>query len=335
MDEQRQFNGHEPDDIYHAPRKRVPWGGVAVALIILGAALFGIGWLSGARGGRIYFDRGIRVETGAREDWPQTGHDLNFGNNFDSLVVSASSRSIRILPSNTGNVRVTVPPDLRPQISEQGGTLTIDTRAAVGRRRIYFMTFGGNRGVTWNRHDGRAYLNFDFDFTNPRHIFATGGIRVYVPDSVSDIYARTSSGSVRIYDVNTANLRMQTSSGSVHVNGGRHYRAHLQSSSGSVRGRGYFMDDLYARTSSGRVEIHDLSSRRTGGETIRLHSSSGSVRYYARAPLGDFSYRVSVTSGSIRVDDTRISGRNATGGTGGTQINASTTSGGVRLNFGQ
>ena len=348
MDELKPLNnGPQPEkttdsDILYSPaprpRRRMPWGGVAVALILLGIALFAVGWLSGSRGGRIYFDRGIRVETGDREDFVPTGNgNFTFANNFDSLVVNASSRAIRIFPSSGQDVRVTVPPDLRIEINEQGRTLDIDTRARTtgSTRRIHFMTFGGARGVTFNRAGGTGYLNFDFDFTNPRNIWATGGIRVYVPDSVNDIYARTSSGSVRINDVSTTNLRAQTSSGRVEVNGGTHQDVHLQTSSGSVIANGYFSGALHAQTSSGRVRVHDYNNRRTGSENIQLRSSSGSVRFYTRAPLSDFNYRISVTSGSMRVDDNRISGRNASGGSGGTTINASTTSGGVRLNFSQ
>ena len=344
MDELRPLsNGQEPENTFpSAPppyppphRRRLPLTGVAVALILLGIALFAVGWLSGSRGGRIYFDRGIRVETGTREELAQTG-SLTFANNFDSLVVSTSSRSIRILPSDDQYVRAFIPVGVRSEIAERGSTLYIDTRVTSNRRQIQFMGFGGSRGVTWNRYDGSRYLNFDFDFANPRHTWSTAGIRVYVPDSVNDINARASSGSVRLYDVSTTQLRMQTTSGRVEVNGGTHHNTHLQSTSGSVVANGHFLEDLYARTTSGRVRIDDYNAAPRPRGEIQLRSTSGSVRFNTAAPLSNFSYRLSVTSGSMRVNDSRISGRSASGGTtGGTPVNASTTSGGVRLNFSQ
>jgi len=336
MDELKQHsNGPEPQDtsFYTAPppRRRLPWSGVAVALILVGIALFAVGWLSGSRGGRIYFDRGIRVETGDHEDSTHTGGgNLTFARNFDSLVVNASSRAIRILPSSEQTIRVVIPTDLRTNINERGNTLYIEARNA---NRIHFMSFGTRHGVTWNRHD--RYLNFDFDFSGPRRAWSTGGIRVYVPDSVNGIDARTSSGTVRLYDVDTTELRLQTSSGSVQVNGGTHRNTHLQSTSGSVRANGNFLEDLYARTTSGSVQVEDgHAATRQRGE-IRLRSTSCAVRFSTPASINDFNYNISVTSGSMRVNDSRINGRSATGGTGNTPVNASTTSGSVRLNFGR
>jgi len=340
MDESMQHNnGTPPVDTVPPPlpkSRRIPWVGVAVILIVLGISLFAIGWISGSRGGRIHFDRGIRVETGTREEFASGSGNFTFTNNYDTVVINASSHAIRVYYTNEPTVRVVTPPGLRSNISEQGSVLNVDVRASFvgGGHRIHFMGFGGGRGVTWNRNGRDTYLNFDFDFSNPRNMF--GGIRVYVPNSVNDVYARTSSGSVRINGISTTQLRAQTSSGRVELNGGTHQNAHLQSTSGSVNADAYFTGGLYARTTSGSVNVTDSNvAMRTTGQ-IQLRSTSGSVRYYTRAPLNNFNYRISVTSGSMRVDGSRISGRSATGGAdGGTQLNASTTSGSVRLNFSQ
>ena len=333
-------NGLPPEDTVISPtplpKRRMPWTGVAVVLIVLGIGLFAIGWLSGSRGGRIYFNRGIRVETSTREEFASGSGDLTFANNFDAVVINASSHAIRVYHTNEPTVRVVTLPGLRSNISEQGSVLNVDVRTSFvgGGQRIQFMGLGGGRGVTWNRNGRDAYLSFDFDFSTPRNMF--GGIRVYVPNSVNDIYARTSSGSVRINDISTTQLRAQTNSGRVEVNGGTHQNVHLQSTSGSVRGDAHFAGGLYARTTSGSVQINDSNAAaRTSGE-IQLRSTSGSVNFSTRAPINNFSYRMSVTSGSMRVDGSRISGRSATGGaSGGTPLNASTTSGGVRLEFSQ
>jgi len=331
-------NGLQPTDTSPTPlpKRRMPWGGVAVVLIVLGVGLFAIGWLTGSRGGRIYFNRGIRVETGTRDEFTSGSGDYTFANNFDTVVINASSHAIRVYHTNQPNVRVVAPVGLRTNISEQGNVLNVDVRSSFvsGGRRIQFMGFGGGRGVTWNRNGRDAHLNFDFDFSNPRTAF--GGLRVYIPASVNDVYARTSSGSVRINDISTTQLRAQANSGRVEVNGGTHQNAHLQTSSGSVRANAYFTGGLYARTSSGSVRITDNNAApRTSGE-IQLRSNSGSVNFDTRASLNNFSYRISVNSGSMRVDGSRISGRNANGGAAdGTPLNASATSGSVRLNFNQ
>ena len=311
-----------------APRRGKPWSRLAVIFIILGAALFAAGWLSGARGGRVYFENGLQVASFPLETDENTPLDLRLNSaDIHSISITTTSRAIRIQPTTDAVPRVTS--NTRGvTLSETNGHLSIDTSRLD---RINFMNVGFF-GVSWQRGSGARALDFNF---SPRAIFANAGnaITVYVPSGVQVVEARSTSGSVRINDVSTQALNLRSTSGSVHVEGGVHGDTQLQSTSGRVRASGTFTGNIYARSTSGGVQVEDHNPSHLDTGRIDLQSTSGSVRFETRAPISDFRYELSVSSGSMRLDGNRLDGRSASGGTGSTPINARSTSGGIHLNF--
>ena len=348
MDESRQHDNNgiitstwEESPRHYRPRK--PWGRIAVFLIILGVILFAVGWASGSRGGRVYFENGLRVVSFPLEAHEPTisAVDLNFSSNIHTVIVNATSCAIRIIPTSDATPRVASSDDRRLTVNERNGRLYIDSRAAgttvvngVNMRwnRWQFMNIG-TLGVSWNRVDNTSFMDFNFDFSN--FSFANFGntIRVYVPNTVAVIEARSTSGSVRMEGVSSTQVNLRSTSGSVSLEGGTHGNTHLQSTSGSVRANAYFAGDIYARSTSGGVNIQDYSTSHRNTNSIQLRSTSGSVRFNTRAPITDFRYDLSVTSGSMRIDGSRLDGRRASGGSGNTPITARSTSGGVHLDF--
>lgn len=326
----------------HLPRRHLPWGLVSLVLILIGAALFAAGWASGSRGGRVYLDRGIRVVSHT-QDIQQGNIDLNFANQFTSIHATAGSRNITFVPSTDAQVRVTSN-NRDVNVSEAGNRLYINAGSQSGvnfagtnMRRWQFLNFG-TTGVSWNRVDGTRFLDFNFDFRNFSFSNISDTLRIYVPAGVNDIYGRVSSGNVHLYDITTTQLDLRTTSGRVAVEGGIHPSVRLQSTSGNVRGDAYFSGNLYARTTSGNVNITDLSTSHNapqGSNGIQLRATSGNVSFSTNAPANHFRYSLSATSGNMRVDGNRYSGRRASGGSGATQIDASTTSGNVRVYFGR
>jgi len=320
-------------------RRGFPWIKVAILCILIGAGLFAAGWASGSRGGRIYFDRGIRVVSAAAQDMSGST-DISFDRNIHTITANSTSCDIRIVP---GDVPRVVSNNIRANVRESGGRLYIDARqgntlnaagVSINRRNINLIGIG-THGVTWSRTDGRAHLDFDFDFTNFSFRNMSNAITIYVPDTVNNINAASTSGSVHMDGISTTELYLRSTSGGVTVEGGTHENTRLRSTSGRVRASAYIAGDLYARSTSGGVAVQDYSTshRNVGGNGIQLRSTSGSVNFSTRAPISDFNYSLSVTSGGMRVDGNSISGRNASGGNGPVRINASSTSGGVRLNF--
>jgi len=321
-----------------------PWGKLAVFFILLGACLFGLGWLSGSRGGRVYFSGGVRVISHSQvvEEHGEQAMDMIFGSHINAITANTVSNGIVFIPTSGNEIRVTYANHREVSVNEVDGRLHVDVRIAnstttfggiVTRRQ--FLNFG-RQGVSWNRVNDTRFLEFNFDFAN--FSVTSNAVRIYVPSSVLDIEARSVSGSVRIDGVNTTNLNLQTTSGRVTVEGGTHENSHLRSTSGSVNANAYFAGDLYARSTSGSVNITDRSTLHrhvAGSEGIRLRSTSGSVNFSTRAEISDFRYNVSVVSGSMRVDGSRVSGRRASGGSGAVPLDVSTTSGSVRVSFGQ
>jgi len=318
----------------------MPWGLASIVLIILGVVLFAAGWATGSRGGRVYFDRGIRVVSHSQDDTSQERVDLNFSNRFTSIQATAGSRNITFVPTNEPNVRVTSNYRRDLETSEQGGRLYVNARSQTNinfmgsNRRWSFMSFG-SQGISWNRVDGTNFLDFNFDFNNFSLSSLNDTIRIYVPSGVNDIYGRVNSGNVHAYNINTTELSLRANSGRVSVEGGTHTNAHLQTTSGTVRGDAFF-SDLYARTTSGNVNITDRSTSHNSPQGgIQLRATSGNVNFTTNAPISHFRYNLSISSGNMRVDGNRYSGRRTSGGNGATQIDASTTSGNVRLDFGR
>jgi len=347
MDELRQHNNGTPtmDTWSESPiyRPRRPWGRIAVLLIILGVILFAVGWASGSRGGRVYFENGLRVVTFPLETHEPTisAVDLNFSSNIHTVVVNATSCAIRIIPTSDATPRVTASDDRRLTVNERNGRLYVDSRAAgntiingvnVRWNRVGIMNMG-TFGVSWNRVNNTSFMDFNFDFSNFSFTNLGNTIRVYVPSTVATIEARSTSGSVRMEGVSTTQLNLRSTSGSVALEGGTHGNTHLQSTSGSVRANAQFAGDIYARSTSGSVNVQDYSTSHRNTNSIQLRSTSGSVRFETRAPITDFRYDLSVTSGSMRVDGSRLDGRRASGGSGNTPITARSASGSVHLDF--
>ncbi|MCL2286947.1 MAG: DUF4097 domain-containing protein [Firmicutes bacterium] len=338
-----QYNTAASIDTWERRRYRKPWGKIAVFLIIVGAALFAAGWASGARGGRVYFESGLRIET-PPFNIPESlrAAHIDLSSNIHTVTVNATSCAIRIVPTSADRPQVVSSESRDMVVNEVSGRLYVDTRSAdawfIGgvnrnRRNWHIMNIG-TFGVSWNRSGSTSFMDFNFDFDNFSLSNRTGNtITVYLPDSVQQIEARSTSGSVRLENISTTRLNLRSTSGSVNVDGGTHRNTRLQSTSGSVRGNGYFAGGIYARSTSGGVNIQDYSTAHRNTDSIHLQSTSGSVRFSTRAPISDFSYELSVTSGSVRIDGSSVSGRRVSGGTGNVPINARSTSGSIHLDF--
>jgi len=315
-----------------------PWFKLALVLIILGAIILAVGLLTGSRGGRVHFSGGFRIETYPLEDQSHVGFvEFTATEQVREIVVSAVSESVTLVPTSASVPSVT---GRDIEITVQNGVMTV-SRVGMNifggnfrHTRIGIFNFG-NTGIAWVRDNNESYLDINYDWRNPFRGINQGGIRVYVPDNVEIVNARSVSGSVRLSDISTSDLTLNATSGSVRVEGGTHNDVTLRSVSGSVRFDGYIGGSLNASSTSGSVNVSDSSRSYGAGETITLRSVSGSVTFTTSAPASNFNYSVSSVSGSMRVDGDRIDGRRGSGGTGSVPVDASTTSGSIRIEFGR
>ena len=322
-------------------RRNIPWVKISLLCMLAGVILFAAGWATGSRGGRVYLDRGLRVVSYPLPDDAESGRTVDFTSTAQvrEIVANTISDSITFIPTTDNAVRV-VGMDVR--VTETNGVLNVDARPVgsviTGTNFSWFRggAFVGRHGMGWVREGDSRFFDFNFDFSNFWQFGSiSNAVRVYVPSGVNVIEARSVSGSVRIEDISTTSLNLQSTSGSINVNGGTHADTRLRSTSGSVRFDGNLTAGIDASSTSGSVRITDNSTQFAAGSEISLRSTSGSVSFTTAAPASAFSYSMSVTSGSMRVDGNRISGRNTSGGSGNIPINARSTSGGVTLEFGR
>ena len=321
--------GPVPSYMERRPRRRVAWARLAVVLMVLGVVLYAAGFMSGARGGNIYFSNG-RFHISAVNASDEGSASMTV-DPFHSVDIHAGSSRVVIAQGN--NYGVVVPTGWRePTVDVTGGVLVIDARRQ-GRSNIQFFGITNSTGE-----------NNDV-------------IRVYVPDNSlvgGEIRVTTSSGRISIDRVNVGNIFATASSGRIEVSNISTFvsRMELRSSSGRVTVENVpDAGDISIQTSSGRIDIdragwHSLTARASSGRInvtrgqeagqaghTNLQASSGVVAVEIAGRRSDYRYSLNVSSGNMRVDGDRISGRNFSGGTGDNEIVIRTSSGNIRLDF--
>lgn len=363
-----EFYEYDYDDLEPVHQLRFSINRLGFGLILLGLCLFALGWRLGSRGGIVYFDSGFSLVADPFNDG--LGGSLDFvAPDIHTIYIDVIDNAIRLVPTIGTEVHVIAAGRNQPVASAESGVLNIST-PATGISNMQLSAFGPF-GTYFGRSDTRSYMHFNF---NPSDLSVGGAVNmvsVYVPTDVQVINVASSSGNVRMENINTDGLTIHSVSGNIaviggthkhvdifsasgrinvadirstelvmHANtsnmrieGGSHEDVRLTSVSGAIRGSGFFGNDIYAHSTSGRIDLTDSNAQRTNAANINLQSTTGHVRFYTRAPYSNFTYTFAISSGNIRIDGNRISANNASGGSGNTLINASSTSGGVRVGF--
>ena len=348
--------------------RRSFWARLALVLMVLGVGLYVAGFLSGARGGEIYFEnRRLRFATDGDAEFISMATEP-----FHSIDVRASSSRVIILPGDT--YTVVVPTGQRaPTVDVTNGVLSIDSRLP-GRARIHFFSINhsgmrdeiriyfpdnsnANGGIQVTTSSGRIQI----DGVSAGYINAnssSGRIEISnMTTPMSNVNLRSSSGRIAIDNVDITNdLTAQASSGRIEIRNiaSPMNRAYIRSTSGRVSVENLEMarevtiqtssgridldrvgwGDLSARASSGRINI--VRGRGIGGSTggnITLQTSSGAVNLEIVGNRSDYRYVFNTSSGSMRVNGERFPGRNFSGGNGTNEISIRTSSGSIRLDF--
>jgi hypothetical protein len=326
-------------------RKGFPLVPIGLGLVALGVVILIVGVLLGGRGGYLRWEDGRIVFHGANEYGSGTRHTV-LGDEFTSVYVNMTAARVTVRPSWDGTASVGMR-DVSVSMYVEDGVLRI-TREQARRGGFSLINFG------WGGSP-RLYIYLPQDELDTLDIRTTSGaVRIYnVVANTMDINAssgavritgseadiariRASSGSVRIYDTVTNTKSINVNSGAVRINGGATGVADIRASSGSIRGYGFNWHTLAAGANSGAIRFHDAMP--APGGTTNLHATSGSVRLYVASHPRYFSYEVSSTSGTIRVQGGRGTGRNnritsAGGEHANHAITIHTTSGSSRLDF--
>jgi len=309
-------------------KKRINWIKLALVLIVIGLLVYGISWAAGARSGFITFENGwFRVVTSGNSET----HNINIstGQTINEININAGWSNVIIEPAaRNADLGVTLSNISQNSVSYTRDTLTIN--AAEYSRNIQIMSFGFN----FPRYEIRVQIpagqDIDINITT-----SSGTVRVN-DINPENLNIRTTSGGIRINDINTNSLDLRSTSGSIRSQNLNFSDGNVQSSSGSINLTNASWGNLSARSTSGSIRLRSvLVNDINSGETTVQSSSGSSTIELRNRNSSDFNYTLRASTGSVRADGMR--GNNnfieATNIAGNHTIRVNASSGSIRLSF--
>jgi len=270
-----QETSHVP---YISKGRRLPGVGFALLLILAGAAMFGLAFHNGARGGYVSWSNGrFNVVSANSSSHRGQVREVPLSGSISEAHITVSTRNVVILPSDTPRVIYTGDPTL--DININNGVLNI-SQNSTGTRNIYFLHMDlSPRGS----HELRVYLPLDFYSAYNSRISArttTGNIRI--EGNVPNINAIATTGNITIADnglhANTIDLR--TTTGRINVNNIHH------------------ANNLYATATTGNISIEGITS---SVGTINMRTTTGRITASA---ISSADYIIATsTTGNITVQN--------------------------------
>jgi len=265
-----------------------------------------------------------------------TFHGGRFRMASDSAAVIASYRETEQITSI--NIEVT---SLRVRIVE-GDSFGFDINYS-GRQSD--VTYDFSNGALTIRQSSRVRLNFGIGgFSRNERI------TVFIPAGaeLDNANIRVSSGSVEVGDLNALNISLRASSGRVLAENIIAENLTVRASSGNITLNNVEALDINASASSGNIRItnavyEELTAETSSGNInmsgvfygyTNVQASSGNVTLNVEGAEPNFNYETRASSGTVRVDGSRL-GTAIVNNAADNSINARTTSGNIRINFGR
>ena len=306
---------------YEPPRstKRISWVRLALLLIVVGAAMTGVGWIMGARGANVTWNNGIQLHA-VRHNSLHTQQSVAmtpFSVPFSDVRVDTMSARVEVVRSDTYAVEVIWYGErgfLIDPHNVQNGVLVIDTREAERN----------NQGMN---------ISLGFGQINT----GSNVIRIHAP-SVDYLRLRSVSGRIFVEDIAWTHLSAESISGRVEVFNNPQIAEdiHVLCVSGRVHIQGVEWRNMYATSVSGRIEVYGTPH---GDTTLNTTTGRIDMEVIGRG-YGEFSYNLTSSTGRVEIDGNRITSNNGGRrtlsrniGEGNPTILASTTSGRIEVNF--
>lgn len=316
-------------------RRRFNWYKFALISILAGILLVSVGWLTGSRGGWLYFEGGrLRFQSDGAAETSFTpfrrGETSALSISIDTTSANVTVRTVPIgeLP---GVHFVNIPED-EIEVDIDLNAVTINTRQAERRG---FLNFGLSNA----RREIRVYVPRNNGFGRLDIQSSSGTVRLE-DLHIGGIEVRSSSGSIRMENLELSHISARTTSGSIRGENISTRTGDVFSTSGSINLSDVVWSDFNANTTSGSVRVdgevvplQDIFYE-TFDTFTRVGSTSGNVRLTIRGNREDFDYRASSHSGTIRIDGERQN-RAVTSDFAADRhsISLQTTSGSIRLDF--
>ncbi|MCL2572018.1 MAG: DUF4097 family beta strand repeat-containing protein [Defluviitaleaceae bacterium] len=273
--QQQPIESHEPI----VRRWRSPSLRLAFLLLLLGAALFGLAWANGARGGIIYWQNGrFNITTFNRSSQADETVEMTIDERvggFHTVNINATHRNVTVLPGSTDRTQYTGTPNV--DISMENGILTIGQLTTGTSFSVVHMDFspGSSRDI-------RIYLPYWF-FQQPNSRLqvrtTTGNIRI--EGNFNTVDASSTTGRIQINDneaiMNTLTLRSTT--GNMTVN------------------NIYFVDQLSAQATTGNITVNNIQNP---VNSVSLRATTGQIR---TENIDAYTLQIQTTTGRIGVSN--------------------------------
>ena len=313
MDDSKQYNndGTEVNLPELAPievpphRPRRPLARIALIFIILGTVMIGAGWVSGSRGGRVHFANGLRIESFRRN---AIQGDMSAETFYDSLnthtvEVSTFLSNITIVPTSDPYPRVVSSSRTPLDMSVTDGRLRVN---APGVERAFMHMFNmqlvfADISFSNYMHNGVRYNYLEFELGSPFRRLHRNNIRIYAPSTVNHFDVNTTTGTIRISDIDTSSVNLRTTTGNIHFSDGQLPHGYMRTNTGTIRVSLHenTSTHLQAQTSTGNIHFG-------GGwlQNSEFRTNTGTIRVDAQI-VGSFS--ANATTGNIHINDYSLS----------------------------
>jgi len=278
-------------------RRRVPWTKIAAIFILAGIVMMGVGWFSGAdRGGNVGFRDGrLVVFTSSSEDMGEVFIPIDNPRAINHLDILTTSANIIVETATSGQTSGIYLTNIDSDVvSIEGDTITINTRE-VESNWIQTGTTGNNRRqrqnglnfiTDWNlnitafnitpyiggRREIRILLPADESFGIFRLNSTSGGVRINNLNADA-VYARTTSGTIRASRIESEQLILSSTSGTIRMENIRATYLDATAVSGSIRGENVITGYSELQSTSGSINIDNV-----GWHTMTARSVSGTIR---------------------------------------------------------
>jgi len=329
-------------------RRRIRWIPLALVLIVLGGMMYGTAWVTGSRGGSVYFQDGrLRVRAANRRGNNRTEITLPAGAaNARNLTLDVRSTNITIVPTN-GAMAMVVYGDIEHNVRYAGGTLYIET-PPFHTRDIQF--FGGD----FNRREIRLYVPRNMDVQVIGITASTGNITIEGFNG-RELNLNVTSGNIRLRDIQatqthiravTGNITIdhlsantldtRSTSGNVRINDSDITNTDISLTTGNIHINGGTFTHLYTNSTSGNINVN--ASAYSGG-TAQVDTRTGTVRLTLRGadtPLRGIrdNHNLQARTGNIRINGNRTNGNsNVSSADANFHVHARTTSGNIHVDY--
>jgi len=326
---------------------------IIIIAIAVGLVLAVIGFTLGA-GRSLYFDRtGVRVS--GNEVTHITEHDLA---SFRNINIDAGFSDVEFVSSNAYGI------EINSDYAELDWTLENDTLtiSLVRSSRVQIINFNFSLR---DRNYIRVFIPNDASFDTVTVKASSGDVRIGDIRATS-VEVNITSGNIRLNDISSDYLQVGSTSGNItssaidtkdFIHNIRSGNGRLQTinaerfsaelTSGDLSITEGELGAVCITGQSGNITVNDITSQSTNvqltsgdirlsgdfsGETV-AQARSGNVSVSTSGERNDYSFDLSVTSGTVRLDGERLRGGITSNPTLENHINITTTSGNITVSF--